>query len=176
MHFKITGKGGEIRFIPIAPLSQKLITEYLDTVGQGKDLKGPLFRPVRNNTMDDLNRPLHPVSIYKQVVRYNMKKVGLDGPGYCEHSARATTITNTLDMGPTRPRFRNGPDIQTFLQRGCMISAKTGLRIARVIRSGFTLDDRLTALFCQSVTPDNYSLCFTILIQVSRFLSIDNIP
>ena len=38
---------------------------YLDAAGHEEDLKGPLFRPVKNNRTKTLTKPLHPTSVYQ---------------------------------------------------------------------------------------------------------------
>jgi integrase/recombinase XerD len=98
MHFRVLGKRGKIRFIPVHPQAQRLTEEYLAAAGHSADLKGPLFRPVANNRTGELNRPLAPDSVYHNIVR----KYGLDTGvsakvnGLCVHSLRATAATNAL--------------------------------------------------------------------------------
>ena len=36
-HFKIHGKGGKIRFIPVNPVAQRLVSEYLADSGHGNE-------------------------------------------------------------------------------------------------------------------------------------------
>lgn len=54
MHFRIDGKGGKIRYIPVGLKAQRLIDEYLEVAGNRDQLKGPLFRPVKNNVTKTL--------------------------------------------------------------------------------------------------------------------------
>jgi len=63
-----------------------------------EDLKGPLFRPVKNNRTRTLAKPLHPASVYQDIVRRYAREVGLVEavPGLCVHSLRATAATNAL--------------------------------------------------------------------------------
>ena len=98
MHLRVLGKRDKIRFIPINPLAQRLIDEYLTAAGHREDLKGPLFRPVRNNRTGELNRPLDPNSIYRNILRHYGQLTGLtiDVNGLCVHSMRATAATNAL--------------------------------------------------------------------------------
>lgn len=98
MHFRIHGKRDKIRFIPITPLVARLINDYLIMAGHLDDLKGPLFRPVRNNRTGDLNRPLNENSIYRDVIQHYGKKTGLSNEvkGLCPHAMRATAATNAL--------------------------------------------------------------------------------
>jgi integrase/recombinase XerD len=48
-HFRVHGKRGKLRFVPMHALAQRLVGEYLALAGHGADLDGPLFRPVANN-------------------------------------------------------------------------------------------------------------------------------
>jgi site-specific recombinase XerD len=97
-HLKIKGKGDKIRYVPLHPLAQRLIENYLLLAGHGADGDGPLFRPVRNNRTGELERALHPNSIYRNVVRKYGLATGLniEVNGLCVHSMRATAATNAL--------------------------------------------------------------------------------
>lgn len=99
MMFHVHGKRKKERFVPVAPKTQRLIAEYLDTAGHGTDLDGALFRPVKNNATGDLTKSLNPRSVYRNVVILYAKQVGitLDTHGFCVHSLRATAATNALD-------------------------------------------------------------------------------
>jgi hypothetical protein len=46
-----------------------LIENYLMMASHDDNHDGPLFRPVRNNRTDVLERPLNPNSLYRNVVR-----------------------------------------------------------------------------------------------------------
>lgn len=98
LHLRIEGKGGKLRFVPVAAKAARLIRAYLDAAGHGLDWSGPLFRPVKNNTTGTLNKPLNPTSIYQDVVRRYGQQVGINAavPGFCVHSLRATAATNAL--------------------------------------------------------------------------------
>lgn len=98
VHFRILGKRDKIRFIPVNPMAQRLIEEYLAIAGHRDDLPGPLFRPVRNNRTGELNRPLNVNSVYRNIVRYYGFQTGLniEVNGLCVHSMRATAATNAL--------------------------------------------------------------------------------
>jgi len=97
-HFKMKGKRDKARYVPLHPLAQRLIEEYLGLAGHGHDGDGPLFRPVRNNRTGELERPLNPNSIYRNVVRRYGLATGLsiEVNGLCVHSMRATAATNAL--------------------------------------------------------------------------------
>lgn len=98
IHFKVKGKRGKIRFVPAHPQAQRLIENYLLMAGHGDDNDGALFRPVRNNRTGELERPLNPNSIYRNVVRGYGQMTGLNIEinGLCAHSMRATAATNAL--------------------------------------------------------------------------------
>ena len=101
LQFRIEGKGEKIRYVPVGMKALRLITEYLEAAGHKEDLEGPLFRPVQNRVTGDLNKPLHPVSVYQDVVKRYGKQVGIteDVRGFCVHSLRATAATNALAHG-----------------------------------------------------------------------------
>lgn len=101
MHFRIEGKGEKIRFIATHPLAQRLIPDYLKAAGHEEDLEGPLFRPVKNNATKVLRKPLHPKTVYQDIVRRYGTEVGItvDVHGFCVHSLRATAATNALLHG-----------------------------------------------------------------------------
>lgn len=98
MMFHVHGKRKKERFIPVEPKTQRLITEYLEMAGHD-ELESALFRPVKNNATGILNKPLNPRSVYRDVVMFYAKKIGitLDTHGFCVHSLRATAATNALD-------------------------------------------------------------------------------
>jgi len=93
-HLRIHGKGGKIRYVPLHPLAQRLITDYLDDAGHGEDKNGAVFRPVKN-PKGGLNRALDPSSIYRMVRGY-ATKAGISTENIGVHSLRATAATNAL--------------------------------------------------------------------------------
>ncbi len=97
-HFKVMGKGHKIRYVPLHPLAQRLIEQFLLLAGHGEDLGGSLFRPVRNNRTGTLARSLNQNSIYRNIVRKYGQVTGLniEVNGLCVHSMRATAATNAL--------------------------------------------------------------------------------
>jgi integrase/recombinase XerD len=101
LHFHVLGKRSKVRYVPVSPIAQHLISEYLDAAGHRGDLDGALFRPVKNNVTGDLNKHLHPESILQDVVLRYAREVGItvDTHGFCVHSLRATAATNALDHG-----------------------------------------------------------------------------
>jgi site-specific recombinase XerD len=97
-HLKVKGKRDKIRYVPLHPLAQRLIEQYLLLAGHAADNAGPLFRPVRNNRTGELERPLDPGSIYQNIVKKYGQATGLniEVNGLCVHSMRATAATNAL--------------------------------------------------------------------------------
>ena len=61
MHFRVRGKRGKIRFVPVHAMAQRFIEEYLAAAG-------PVFRPVTNNRTKELDRPLNLNSIYRNII------------------------------------------------------------------------------------------------------------
>ncbi len=77
-------------------LAQRLIEAYLTLAGHVADVAGPLFRPMTNNRTGDLERPLDPASVYRNIVPEIRKETGISAEvnGLCVHSLRATAATN----------------------------------------------------------------------------------
>lgn len=98
LHFRVHGKGSKIRFVPIQPMAQRLIKDYLMETGHKDDLAAPLFRPVKNTVTGDLSKPLNPNSIYRHIVKKYGVETGLniEVNGLCVHAMRATAATNAL--------------------------------------------------------------------------------
>jgi integrase/recombinase XerD len=97
-HLRMEGKGDKVRYLPLHVLAQRLITAYLAAVGHAGELHGPLFRPVKNNRTRTQVKPLHPASVYHNIVKRYAGNLGLSDviPGLCVHSLRATAATNAL--------------------------------------------------------------------------------
>ena len=96
MHFRVHGKGGKIRFLPVHPHSLQRISEYLERAGHGDKPDNALFRPVKNSA-GGLDEALTGHGVYKDVVRKYARVLGLDPSAICVHGLRATAATNALD-------------------------------------------------------------------------------
>jgi integrase/recombinase XerD len=98
MHFRVKGKRGKIRFVPVHAMAQRLIEEYLAFASHDADAAAPVFRPVTNNLTKELDRPLNPNSVYRNiVVKYGLETgVSAQVNGLYVHSLRATAATNAL--------------------------------------------------------------------------------
>ena len=97
-HFRVHGKRGKVRFVPAHAMAQRLIERYLALAGHSADAAGPLFRPVANNRTGELDRPLDPASVYRNIVVKYGRETGISAEvnGLCVHSLRATAATNAL--------------------------------------------------------------------------------
>jgi len=97
-YLRVDGKGDTVRSIEAATEALRLIATSLKTAGHAQDLDGPLFRPVKNTATTTLAKPLHPASVYRDVVRHDARAAGLlDAvPGLCAHALRATAATTAL--------------------------------------------------------------------------------
>ncbi|MGA7238844.1 MAG: tyrosine-type recombinase/integrase [Bryobacteraceae bacterium] len=98
VHFRIQGKRDKIRFIPVHPMAQRLIQEYLAVAKHGGGADGPLFRPVKNNRTGTLDKHLEPGSVYRNIVTKYGRETGVSAEvhGMGVHSMRATAATNAL--------------------------------------------------------------------------------
>jgi len=96
MHFRVQGKGGKIRFVPVHPHSSQRISEYLERSGHGENSEDALFRPVKN-AKGGLEGALTGQGVYKDVVRKYAKQLGIKSSAVCVHGLRATAATNALD-------------------------------------------------------------------------------
>ena len=115
LHFRVEGKGDKVQKVSVSMLAQRLITKYLEEAGYGKDLKGALFRPVRNRVTKTLDKSLHPESVLQDIVKKYAKQVGIttDVHGFCVHLLRATAATNAL----ARSRHRQGAGVAWTCKR-----------------------------------------------------------
>ena len=98
LHFRVKGKRDKVRYVPVHAMAQRLVDEYLAVAGHGKELDGPLFRPVKNNRTGKLNKHLDAGSIYRNIVQKYGLETGLTAQvvGLCVHALRATAATNAL--------------------------------------------------------------------------------
>ena len=108
MHFRVKGKGDKTRFVPVHPMAQRLIEEYLALGKHGRGagwrgagqfgLRRSPLPPVKNNRTGTLDKHLEPGSIYRNIVRKYGRETGINFEviGLCVHSLRATAATNAL--------------------------------------------------------------------------------
>jgi len=98
-HFRIHGKGGKLRYVPVHAGTLEAISDYLTAAGHASESIAPLFRPVRANAAgSSMASPLMPSGVYRMVKHYG-KQVGIAVDRFGPHAARATAATNALDQG-----------------------------------------------------------------------------
>jgi Phage integrase family len=98
MHFRVKGK----------PRQNPVRSRACDGTAPPRGIPGPrrprrrcrqpLFRPVTNNRTKELEKPLNPNSIYRNILlKYGLETgVSAEVNGLCVHSLRATAATNAL--------------------------------------------------------------------------------
>lgn len=96
-HFRVEGKGGKTRFIPVNPHTIQRISDYLTATAHKEDARSPLFAPLRASLNNAPLKALTGHAIYKDVVRKYAHKIGLEASAICVHGLRATAATNALD-------------------------------------------------------------------------------
>jgi integrase/recombinase XerD len=69
MHFRVLGKGGKTRYIPVHPQTTERINDYLERAGHGEDFDGAVFRPVRRTRGGNASKGLSGHGVYKDVVK-----------------------------------------------------------------------------------------------------------
>ena len=98
-HFRVHGKGGKLRNVPVHAGTLDTIADYLASAGHGKDPNAPIFMPVRANAPGaSMKSELRPSGVYRMIKQY-AKQVGINVARFGPHAARATAATNALDAG-----------------------------------------------------------------------------
>jgi site-specific recombinase XerD len=97
VHFRVEGKGGKIRFIPVHPHTIQRVRAYLMRVEHGQNPRAALFWPVKNPSFGVLEKPLTGDAIYKNIVKKYACQLGIEPRAICVHGLRATAATNALD-------------------------------------------------------------------------------
>ena len=126
-HLKVSGKGGETRYVPLHPGTHALIHEYLDAAGHGEDDAGAL--PGRCATTA-------PASWTGRSRRTgSISSCAPIRPHSASRSARMLCGRQRPPMHsitrPTSPRCRSGSVTRTLLRRGSMIIGARGPRTVR---------------------------------------------
>ena len=88
------GEHRKVRYIPVAPIGQRLISDYLEAAGH---TEGALFRPIKNNVTGTLNKSLHTNALLQCGPALWRSGGDFKTYGFCVHSLRATAATNGLD-------------------------------------------------------------------------------
>lgn len=99
-HFRVHGKGGKIRYIPVHYETARRIDDYLVTAGHGTLKNAALFRPViKTSAGEDPGHSIAVDTVYRRIVIHYLKQAGMDLNGLCPHALRATAGTNALEHG-----------------------------------------------------------------------------
>lgn len=117
-HFRIRGKGGKDRYIPMHPVSIRLINDYLDTAGHRESTDSPLFLVVKNNNpsggsgcnekvSSDAPKMINSNSVQRDIVRHYSEKTGIYFEGLSPHALRKTSATNALDHNADLKRVQD---------------------------------------------------------------------
>ena len=110
-HLRVRGKGDKERYIPLHPVSIRLVQEYIDTAAIGEEKERPIFRPIKNNNPgglsskgkiqpnpeDPLCKALNPNSIQRDIVKKYSLESGIYFDGVSPHALRKTAATNGLE-------------------------------------------------------------------------------
>ncbi len=96
MHRRIQGEGGNLRYLPLYPVTVEVIDGYLVTAGHCADAQGTLFRFLNNNRHDDQRASITADGVYKMLAGY-AAALKIDGAGFGPHALRATATTNALE-------------------------------------------------------------------------------
>ena len=92
-------KGGQEHSLAIHPNTAQRIRDYLKVAGHGDDFEGPLFRPVKSNSLQLHERRFLNADVIDRILRKYAKKALAVTRGYSAHSMRATFITTALENG-----------------------------------------------------------------------------
>jgi len=97
MHFRVLGKGGKTRYIPVHPQTTERINDYLELAGHADDLNGPVFRRARRQRGVNPREALSGHGVYKDVVKKYALQIGIEPSAVSVHGLRATAATNALE-------------------------------------------------------------------------------
>ena len=97
VHFRVEGKGGKMRFVPVHPHTIQRVREYLARVEHAQNPRAALFWPVKNPSSGVLEKPLTGHAIYKNIVQKYARELGIERRAICVHGLRATAATNALE-------------------------------------------------------------------------------
>ncbi len=97
VHFRVHGKGGKTRYVPVHPQTMERINDYLEFAGHADDLDGPVFRPARLKRGENPRRALSGHGVYKDVVKKYAVQIGIEPSAVSVHGLRATAATNALE-------------------------------------------------------------------------------
>jgi len=97
-----------------------------------------VFRPLTNNRTKELDRPLNPNSIYRNIVLKYGRAIGVSAEvnGLCLHPLRATAATNALSQEADVAKVQEWLGTPRPPRRGSTIGARCGRMTARRSGSG----------------------------------------
>jgi integrase/recombinase XerD len=132
-HFRVTGKGGKVRYLPMHPLAQRLIQEYLAAAKHGWVLDGALFRPVKNNRTGTLEKHLEPGSVYRNIIIKYGRETGVSAEvsGLCATRCGRPVQRMLLGTGRTLRKSRNGLAMRMSPPHAFTTGARANQRTAR---------------------------------------------
>ncbi len=103
-------------------MAQRLIDEYLEAAGHRYDQKGPLFRPVKNNISDTLDKSLDLQAVYTCIIPQIRKRNRYHGQlgrvqdflGHLniQHTVIYTASKLTWNLAADSRRSASGRDIE----------------------------------------------------------------
>ena len=94
-HFRVEGKGGKIRFVPIHPQTLERVNDYQERLGLSENLERALFMPARSGPLDV--KGLSGKGVWKDVVKKYARTIGIQPSAISVHGLRATAATNALE-------------------------------------------------------------------------------
>ncbi len=133
MHFRVRGKRGKVRFVPVDAMMRRLIEEDLALAGHADDTAGPVFRPVTDKRTKELEKPLNANSIYRNTILKYRFETGGQRRG--ERALRAFLARHSSHQRPLPEadiaKVQDGSVTPTFPPRASMIAGKCAQRTAR---------------------------------------------
>lgn len=98
-HLRIHGKGGKLRYLATLPRTALLVDQYIEAAGHRTDARGALFRPMHNRLVGHNRHAITPESVYSEIVRKYLDRLGIKGENMGPHALRTTAATSALDNG-----------------------------------------------------------------------------
>ena len=106
-YIRVHGKRDKLRYVELHPATAEAVHDYLEAAGHGEDKRGPLFRPLRNNTTKVYRKHLHTQSIAADILRPYALQVGIDLEVFSAHVTRVTAATKAHENGADLEELRD---------------------------------------------------------------------